>query len=153
MHRHWAAALLAHGSDRVRAAKLLRSSLATADRLVTQPLAEEIRLLAQRARLPLTEAADHRAAPAPGDPHRAVDDFGLTSREQDVLRLVAAGRTNRQIAETLFIAPKTASVHVSNILAKLGVTGRGEAAALAHRLHLFTDAAEDVPEAAGQGAY
>lgn len=158
VHLHWAAALLAHGSDREpaareRAAKLLRSSLATADRLGARPLAEEIRLLAQRARLPLTEAADHVGAPAPADMRSAVDDFGLTSREQDVLRLVAAGRTNRQIAETLFIAPKTASVHVSNILAKLGVTGRGEAAALTHRLRLFTDTAEDLSEAAAQGAF
>jgi DNA-binding CsgD family transcriptional regulator len=54
-----------------------------------------------------------------------------------VLVRVAAGYTNRRIAEELFISPKTASVHVSNILAKLGVTGRGEAAALAHRLRLF----------------
>jgi DNA-binding CsgD family transcriptional regulator len=53
-----------------------------------------------------------------------------------VLALVAAGRTNRQIGETLFITPKTASVHVSRILAKLGVAGRGEAAAIAHRLGL-----------------
>ncbi len=80
------------------------------------------------------------AAPAPAEP--GDDAFGLTRREQDVLRLVAAGRTNRQIAEELFISPKTASVHVSHILAKLGVAGRGEAAALAHRLHLL-----DVPSA------
>ena len=72
----------------------------------------------------------------PGRPTRA-EALGLTSRERDVLRLVAAGRTNRQIAEELFISPKTASVHVSNILAKLGVSGRGEAAAVAHRLRLF----------------
>ncbi|MYQ45109.1 hypothetical protein GTW40_08560, partial [Streptomyces sp. SID4985] len=66
-----------------------------------------------------------------------VTALGLTGRERDVLRLVSAGRTNRQIAEELFISPKTASVHVSNILAKLGVSSRGEAAALAHRLELF----------------
>jgi DNA-binding NarL/FixJ family response regulator len=54
-----------------------------------------------------------------------------------VLRLVAAGRSNREIAAELFISAKTASVHVSNILAKLGVTSRGEAAATAHRLRLF----------------
>jgi DNA-binding CsgD family transcriptional regulator len=53
-----------------------------------------------------------------------------------VLALVARGRTNRQIGQALFITPKTASVHVSRILAKLGVTGRGEAAAVAHRLGL-----------------
>jgi DNA-binding NarL/FixJ family response regulator len=53
-----------------------------------------------------------------------------------VLALVADGRTNRQIAQALFISNKTASVHVSNILAKLGVANRGEAAAVAHRLGL-----------------
>jgi len=56
---------------------------------------------------------------------------GLTSREREVLRLVVAGRSNREIAAELFIAPKTASVHVSNILAKLGAASRGEAAAIA----------------------
>jgi hypothetical protein len=54
-----------------------------------------------------------------------------------VLRLVAAGRSNREIAGELFISVKTASVHVSNILGKLGVTSRGEAAAAAHRLRLL----------------
>jgi DNA-binding CsgD family transcriptional regulator len=53
-----------------------------------------------------------------------------------VLALVAAGRTNRQIAEALFISEKTASIHVSHILAKLGVAGRVEAAGVAHRLGL-----------------
>jgi DNA-binding NarL/FixJ family response regulator len=61
---------------------------------------------------------------------------GLTPRELEVLRLVAAGRSNGQIAEALFISRKTASVHVSNILAKLGVHSRTEAAAAAHRLGL-----------------
>ncbi|MFL6178332.1 MAG: AAA family ATPase [Actinomycetes bacterium] len=62
--------------------------------------------------------------------------FGLTSRELEVLKRVAAGRTNKQIATELYISPKTASVHVSNILAKLGVAGRGEASALAHQYGL-----------------
>jgi DNA-binding NarL/FixJ family response regulator len=62
--------------------------------------------------------------------------FGLTSRELEVLRLVTAGRSNQQIAAELFISPKTASVHVSNILGKLGVSNRVEAASAAHRLHL-----------------
>ncbi|HJT99879.1 MAG TPA: response regulator transcription factor, partial [Actinomycetes bacterium] len=61
---------------------------------------------------------------------------GLTPRELEVLRLVAAGRSNGQIAEALFISRKTASVHVSNILAKLGVHTRTEAAAAAHRMGL-----------------
>ena len=65
------------------------------------------------------------------------DTVGLTPRELEVLRLVTAGRSNRQIADELFISSKTASVHVSNILAKLGVSGRGEAAAKAVRLRLF----------------
>ena len=62
--------------------------------------------------------------------------LGLTPREAEVLALVAAGRSNRQIAQALFISPKTVGVHVSNILAKLGVAGRVEAAAIAHRLGL-----------------
>jgi DNA-binding NarL/FixJ family response regulator len=53
------------------------------------------------------------------------------------MRLVAAGHSNREIAADLFISPRTASVHVSNILGKLHVASRGEAAATAHRLHLF----------------
>ncbi|MFD7320193.1 AAA family ATPase [Streptomyces sp. NPDC059875] len=124
-------ALLAEGGRREEAAALLREVHATAVRLGAHPLREDVELLAARARLPLT-APERALEPEPGD-----DAFGLTPREQDVLRLVAAGRTNRQIAEELFISPKTASVHVSNILAKLGVAGRGEAAALAHRLRLL----------------
>lgn len=63
--------------------------------------------------------------------------FGLTAREMEVLRLAAAGHSNQQIAAELFISPKTASVHVSNILGKLGVASRVEAAATAYRLHLL----------------
>ncbi|WP_395574891.1 AAA family ATPase [Streptomyces sp. BK79] len=129
-----AAALLADGGEdeRARARELLRLSRSVADHLGARPLADAVALLAQRARLPLGHAAG--PAPAPADPAEAL---GLTSRERDVLRLVSDGRTNRQIAQELFISPKTASVHVSNILAKLGVSGRGEAAAVAHRLALF----------------
>ncbi|MGW6686091.1 helix-turn-helix transcriptional regulator [Streptomyces sp. NPDC054961] len=127
-------ALLGSGCDREAAAGLLHEAYATAERLGARRLREDLALLAQRARLPLGPDAPG-ATPLPDtDP---VEALGLTSRERDVLRLVAAGRTNRQIAEELFISPKTASVHVSNILAKLGVAGRGEAAALAHRLRLF----------------
>jgi DNA-binding CsgD family transcriptional regulator len=66
----------------------------------------------------------------------AADRLGLTRREAEVLALVASGRSNGQIAQALFISPKTASVHVSNILAKLGVRTRVEAAAVTHRLGL-----------------
>ncbi|MFI8520501.1 AAA family ATPase [Streptomyces sp. NPDC085481] len=134
-------ALLAEGGRREEAAALLRGAHATAVRLGAHPLREEVELLAARARLaPLTAG---RAAPVGPEPHD--DAFGLTPREQDVLRLVAEGRTNRQIAEELFISPKTASVHVSNILAKLGVASRGEAAALAHRLRLLEPTARETP--------
>ncbi|MBT2468804.1 AAA family ATPase [Streptomyces sp. ISL-66] len=131
-------ALLGSGRDRETAAGLLHEAYATAERLGARRLREDLALLAQRARLPLGPADAPKALPVPDtDP---VEALGLTSRERDVLRLVAAGHTNRQIAEELFISPKTASVHVSNILAKLGVAGRGEAAALAHRLRLFAPA-------------
>jgi DNA-binding NarL/FixJ family response regulator len=85
-------------------------------------MADEARSLARRARLPLGEET-----PA-GDA-----GFGLTDREREVLHLLAEGRSNPQIAEALFISRKTASVHVSHILGKLGVASRGEAAAVAHR--------------------
>jgi DNA-binding CsgD family transcriptional regulator len=123
----------AEDDERARATELLRLARAAAEHLGARPLADAVALLAQRARLTL-EHAPERSGAAPVDPAVAL---GLTSRERDVLRLVAAGRSNRRIAEELFISPKTASVHVSNILAKLGVSGRGEAAALAHRLRLF----------------
>ncbi|MFC8423013.1 AAA family ATPase [Streptomyces sp. NPDC057236] len=129
-----AEALLATGAgddERARATELLRLVTAVAEHLGAAPLARSAALLAQRTRLALP-AATREPAPA-----ATADALGLTSRERDVLRLVAAGHTNRRIAEALFISPKTASVHVSNILAKLGVSGRGEAAAVAHRLGLF----------------
>ena len=65
-----------------------------------------------------------------------MERLGLTERERDVLRLVAVGRTNREIGAELYMSPKTASVHVSRILRKLGVRGRVEAATAAHRLGL-----------------
>lgn len=68
---------------------------------------------------------------------RKADLIGLTSREQEVLRLLTEGESNRGIGTRLFISEKTASVHISRILAKLGVASRGEAAATAHRLQLF----------------
>ncbi|MFE4642166.1 LuxR C-terminal-related transcriptional regulator, partial [Streptomyces sp. NPDC056730] len=98
--------------------------------------------LAGRARISLAPTpAGARTAAGPGQDPDPARSLGLTPREQDVLRLVAAGHSNRAIAEELYISPKTASVHVSNILAKLGVSGRTEAAALSHRLRLFPDSA------------
>ena len=76
------------------------------------------------------------AAPAPRETRR---DTALTARETEILGLVAQGRSNGEIARQLFISTKTVSVHVSNILAKLGAAGRTEAAAIARRDGLLVD--------------
>lgn len=132
-HRLAESLLTGAGEDeRDRATELLRLAHSVARHLGAAPLADAATALARRARLPLAPVTG--PGPAPADP---ADALGLTTRERDVLRLVAAGHTNRRIAEELYISPKTASVHVSNILGKLGVSGRGEAAAVAHRLGLF----------------
>jgi DNA-binding CsgD family transcriptional regulator/tetratricopeptide (TPR) repeat protein len=126
-----AEALLVGPGDRDTAAEVLRRAAAVTGRLGARLLDAEVQALARRARLGLTQ----HATPAAGAPPLAAQ-LGLTRREAEVLALVAAGRSNRQIARALFISPKTASVHVSNILAKLGVDSRVEAAAIAHRLGL-----------------
>ena len=99
------------------------------------PLLAQIRALAQRARIPL--AAPPAAFPQAPHPSDLPAPYGLTGREMDVLRLLARGRTNAQIGAELYISPKTASVHVTSILRKLGVTGRVQAAALAERAGLL----------------
>jgi DNA-binding CsgD family transcriptional regulator len=128
-----AEALMAGSGDRDAAAAVLRRAAGVTGRLGARPLDAEVRALARRGRLDLAPRA--AAAPAAGAPTPA-EQLGLTPREAEVLALVAAGRSNSQIAEALFISPKTASVHVSNILAKLDVHTRVEAAAIAHRLGL-----------------
>ena len=126
-----AEALMAADGDREAAVIALRRAAAITTRLGAHLLDAEVTALAQRARLDIT--------PQPAAASRAPAPSGLTAREAEVLALVATGRSNRQIAQVLFISPKTASVHVSNILAKLGVAGRVEAAAVAHRLGLDQD--------------
>jgi DNA-binding CsgD family transcriptional regulator/tetratricopeptide (TPR) repeat protein len=129
-----AEAQLAAHMSRHQAEHVLNGAYRKAVDLGAAPLRREIELLAQRGRLRLQQQVDPTAAPqAPPSPAASL---GLTRRETEVLALVAAGRTNRQIGQALFITEKTASLHVSNILAKLGVAGRGEAAAIAHRLGL-----------------
>jgi DNA-binding CsgD family transcriptional regulator/tetratricopeptide (TPR) repeat protein len=129
-----AEALLATGGSRQKAEQAIRRAHRTAVALGAEPLRREVELLGQRGRLSLQEQVETIAEPeAPDSPAASL---GLTRREAEVLALVAAGRTNRQIGQALFITPKTAGVHVSRILAKLGVAGRGEAAAIAHRLGL-----------------
>jgi DNA-binding CsgD family transcriptional regulator/tetratricopeptide (TPR) repeat protein len=123
----WAAEAALADGDREAAGERLRRAAPLGDRLGAKPLSGEIASLARRGRIPLMHGT---AEPDPGR-------LGLTDREFEVLRLVAAGRSNREIAAELFISAKTASVHVSNILAKLGVGSRGEAAARAYGSGLF----------------
>jgi DNA-binding CsgD family transcriptional regulator/tetratricopeptide (TPR) repeat protein len=123
-----AEAAVESGSERSHSATCLREAHEIALDCGAEPLREACAGLARRARLDLT--GESEPAPAGEDP------FGLTPREREVLELVAAGRTNRQIGEVLFMSEKTASVHVSRILAKLEVSTRGEAGAVAHRLGL-----------------
>ncbi len=126
-----AEATLAEGGDRSVAEPILHVAHAAATEMGAAPLQAEIEGLARQARLPLEARA---ATPGQAAPQRApADVFGLTRREREVLALLAAGRTNRQIGEALFISEKTASVHVSNIMGKLGVAGRTEAAARAYK--------------------
>jgi DNA-binding CsgD family transcriptional regulator len=113
--------------DRAAAAAPLTAAIDAATRIEAAPLADAARALARRARVRLEPPAPE---PAPAAP------LGLTPREHEVLLLVAEGHTNREIGERLFMSEKTASVHVSRILAKLDVSGRVEAAAVAHRLGL-----------------
>jgi DNA-binding CsgD family transcriptional regulator len=120
----FAEALLA-ADRRDEAVAQARAARETAARLGAAPLLTQVDALVRRGRIGDTAPAGDRPAP-------------LTAREQDVLRLLALGRSNRQIGEELFITGKTASVHVSNILAKLGAASRTEAVAIAYRGGLIT---------------
>jgi DNA-binding NarL/FixJ family response regulator len=132
--------MLGSGASRSDAAARLGEARATAESLGAIPLRDAIDGLAKRARLTLPSElaldAATDAEPTQASAPSAADPFGLTSREREVLALVAAGQTNRRIAETLFISESTAGVHVSNILGKLGVPSRTEAATVAVRLGL-----------------
>ncbi|KUL25078.1 LuxR family transcriptional regulator [Actinoplanes awajinensis subsp. mycoplanecinus] len=115
----------ANAADRAAAAASLAEVTTIATGLGAVPLLDEVRTLARRLGV------------RPAGAGQPADDV-LTAREREVLRLVAEGQSNGQIAQRLFISPKTASVHVSRIIAKLEVTNRVEAAAVAHRLGLLT---------------
>jgi DNA-binding CsgD family transcriptional regulator len=128
-----AQAQLDAGHPAAMAAAALRAAAAAADG--HRPLLTQIRLLAERARIPLQQPA--AVTPPPSPPAEPRLPYGLTGRELAVLRLLAAGRSNTQIGAELYISPKTASVHVSSILRKLGVSGRVQAAALAERAGLL----------------
>jgi DNA-binding NarL/FixJ family response regulator len=125
-------ALMADG-ERQAAGAALRAAHAAVLQIGLNPLRDEIEALARRARVDLDVPADEAVAEGADDPAARL---GLTPRELEVLLLVAEGRTNREIGAELFMSEKTASVHVSRILAKLEVSSRVEAAAVAHRLGL-----------------
>jgi DNA-binding CsgD family transcriptional regulator len=128
-----AEALLASKASKP-AAGVLRQAHQIAGQLDARPLQHEIDRLARRARIdlrPPNVTVDRAAGLSAATQH------GLTPREQEVLQHLVEGRTNRQIARALFISEKTASVHVSNIMGKLGAANRSEAAAIAHRLRLL----------------
>ncbi|MDQ1466774.1 MAG: hypothetical protein QOH10_1189 [Actinomycetota bacterium] len=127
-------ALLRSGSGPAAARESLSEAHSIAVSLGARLLLERVDALARRGRVDIGADADERSGGRPVD--LPVDRLHLTDREREVLTLVARGRTNRQIADALFISAKTASVHVSNILSKLGVSNRGEAAAEARRLGL-----------------
>jgi DNA-binding CsgD family transcriptional regulator len=134
-YRH-AKCLLTHG-DTERAGYQLGSAAAIADSLGARPLASNITTVATRARLRIDDQHISSDRSAAGPP--------LTARETQVLQLLAEGHTNKRIARELYISPRTAAVHVHRILAKLQVSSRGEAGAVAHQTGLL-----EVDSATGQ---
>jgi DNA-binding CsgD family transcriptional regulator/tetratricopeptide (TPR) repeat protein len=125
-----AEALVAAGASRAEASGPLQQAHAVAARIGATPLAGQLELLAQRARLELAPPATE----SPDGQQGLEALLGLTPREAEVLALVARGYTNREIAGALVISVRTAGLHVSHILRKLGAPNRLEAAAIAHRL-------------------
>jgi DNA-binding CsgD family transcriptional regulator len=125
---------MAEAGHREEAQQTWRLALDVARSLGAQPLLHALHDLGRRARLDTGPVGGATAADGAGGAPAAPGLLsGLTAREHEVLRLLAQGSSNREIAAELFIAPKTASVHVSNILAKLGAASRTEAAAIANR--------------------
>jgi ATP/maltotriose-dependent transcriptional regulator MalT len=138
---------LVEAGDREAAGIAAGAALTAARGIGARWLAGELEALIGRARLDAASTASAAEAGANGEQRARAehadggatggeDPFGLTPREREVLALVAEGATNRQIGAALYMAEKTASVHVSRILAKLGVQSRTQAAAVAYRLHL-----------------
>ena len=130
--------LLAGPGHRDRAAGALAAAAWLARDLGAVPLAGQVAELARAARISLPGPGGPRPGELAADPQAGPEqgpaEADLTKREREVLRLVGHGLSNAQIARILFISEKTASVHVSNILRKLGVTSRVQAALAATRL-------------------
>jgi ATP/maltotriose-dependent transcriptional regulator MalT len=133
-----AEACLSTKSRRSEAGPILRHAHEVATQLGAQPLRQELECLARRAGIDVAEPST-KPLQEPQQPS-VVDELGLSPRELEVLQHLAAGRSNPQIAQALFISRSTASVHVSHILGKLGVCSRVEAAGVAYRLGLVDSA-------------
>jgi DNA-binding NarL/FixJ family response regulator len=127
---------LAAAGEKAAAGRTAAQAREVADRLGARPLRDAVDAFARRARL------DLGAGP--------VEAAVLTPREEEVLRLVAQGLTNRQIGRRLGISEKTASVHVSNILTKLDASGRAEAVTVAHRRGLLEATRQSIRTDPGQ---
>lgn len=119
------------------AGRELSSARAITARLGAAPLLADVEVLARAANVPLVELQLDEPVVEP-----TPNPFRLTSREREILDLIAQGRTNGEIGQQLFISTRTASVHVSNILRKLGVSNRVEAASVAYRLYTGAAATE-----------
>jgi DNA-binding NarL/FixJ family response regulator len=157
-------AALPNRPQRAEARMAIKESWNIARELTAEPLLRALRDLATRGRITLpdsdlisipvqTEARELvPVGPGPAKPvdlgvrvtgvatlSPAEERFGLSPRENSVLLVLVEGRTNREIAERLFISERTVAVHVRRILAKLGVGGRTEAAGMAIRLGLVPD--------------
>ncbi|GAA4581960.1 LuxR family transcriptional regulator [Planotetraspora phitsanulokensis] len=128
---HARSLLAAHQRGTARDALIVAHRIA--GRLGAGLLSRDVEALAQQANIALADKS--ASAPQPSESQ----SLGLTQRESEVLGLIAAGYSNRRIAEKLYITQKTTSTHVSNILAKLGVSSRTEAAAIAYRRGLVND--------------
>jgi DNA-binding CsgD family transcriptional regulator/tetratricopeptide (TPR) repeat protein len=129
-----AEAMLRRDGVKADVGDLLRDAADEAAGIGALPLYRSIETLARRARIPM-----ERPEPDQPEPAAAPAAGGLSRREIEVLRLVADGRSNGEIGEALFISRKTAGVHVTHILDKLGVANRVEAAMAASRLGLLDD--------------
>jgi DNA-binding CsgD family transcriptional regulator/tetratricopeptide (TPR) repeat protein len=123
---------------RAQGTRALGAALQTATRLGCGPLEAAVRLVARHAGVPGDELDGSPTAPVvTPTPASARLPVPLTPREEEVLRILTEGHSNQQIARRLFISESTVSVHVSHIIAKLGVANRLQAASAAERLKLF----------------
>ena len=123
---HRAGVALAAAGERERGLERLDEAYRTARKLGARPLASDV----ARDVAALGESVGRRLG------GRAADESGLSRREREVVRLLAAGRTNREIAQELFLSPRTVDMHVRNILRKLDCRSRVEAAGRARELGL-----------------